>query len=364
VMYFATMPKFVYTHGREIVLELWNKETTTLPFLRIPIPDSLKDVNNVARIVLTLLLCCMLGHEPAWWCGTETFLDESCTGSEIERSNVFSMCTAFVFWTLTLNLAVFSPSLSAYLLVAGRMSVELVRFLSALFLLFFAFACGIAALDQEHRDFQGVGISMVTLAATTIGLYEPDYKGLAKSEPELLAGVLVFMALATIFLLNLLIAQFNCSYENIIKDSIGLARLRCSALITKNLEICAESRWRAFLDRLQLDKLLELNEGDLGPAAGIQVTEPSNQNSNADELDNVTRFGGPTSPDSPWGEDTSGSNQIEERIDGLEQICKRILRKFSDNKKGKKGAKGGDGSDMEGSEGEHSGSNGSGDGDE
>jgi len=349
-VYFVTTPQFIFEHGKQIVTDIRKKETTPSPFLKIPIPDCLCEPHNMSRFLLTILLVLMLLHEPMFWCGFESFLDHQlCLSPAIERSFLLSSCSAVLFWLLLVNLAIFSTSLSAFMIVAVRMSTEIARFLAGLALLFLAFGCGACTLVHTNPNFKNITSSVVTLAAVTLGMYEPDYADLLFKAPSLLGLILFFMFLSMIFMLNLLIAQLNCSYEFISKDMTGLARLRCAALIVRNLEICTEARWQKFLATLDLDKNLELNEGDMGPASGIQVYEPANATASADELDNIHRFGGSTSPDLPWAEDTDASNLIEDRLDSLEQLCKKIAKKVSERKKKKAGAAGAGGTELTGS---------------
>jgi len=248
---------------------------------------------------------------------------------------------------LLINLSVFSTSLSAFMIVAVRMSTEMARFLAGLMLLFIAFGCGACTVQHNNDSFRNILSSITTLASVTLGMFEPDYAALLREDPALLSLVLAFMFVAMLFMINLLVAQLNCSYEFVSKDMVGLARLRCASLIVRNLEICTEKRWQAFLGVMQLDNVLELNEGDLGPASGIQVYEPSNRNLQAEELDNIHRFGGSTSPEQPWVEGEGDGNMLEDRLDSLEQMCKKIAKKVADKKKKVQGA--GGGTDLAGS---------------
>merc|ERR1719277_2114246 len=100
-----------------------------------------------------------------------------------------------------------------------------------------------------------------------------DYERL-KNEPVVMCVIVVYIVTAYVFLLNMLIAQLACSYGSTYQDMVGFARLRRIKLIVETMPSVSAKNWAAFLNGLKLDQRLEFNEGDVGLAGGIQVSEP------------------------------------------------------------------------------------------
>merc|ERR1712060_1004951 len=97
-----------------------------------------------------------------------------------------------------------------------------------------------------------------------------------------------------VFLLNLLIAQLNCSYQATYQNMLGYARLNRGKIVTETMTSLARWRWDSFLESLRLEERVEFGEGDMGLAGGIQVFEPAS--ANITTVDMIRRFGGSTSP--------------------------------------------------------------------
>jgi len=359
-LFLYALPRLLYFHTKNIFEDYWKKQTIRIGCIKIP--KYWQEPHDVGSLMLTVLLVLMVTHESAIWCGFDTFLSATCNPEMAFRYSVFSMWSMILFWLLIMNLSVFSTSLSAFTLVAAHVMSEVGRFLAAMLLLLLAFSSGVAALGHSHAVFFDVPNAMLSMFAITIGLYEiEDEYDRFRQEPALFIAILLFMAICVVLLLNLLIAQLNCSYGVIFQDMVGYARLHRASLIVKSLALCTEKRWNMFVQSLKLEQKLELNEGDLGPAPGIQVLETANANSGVDGLDNIRRFGGDTSVMEPWPQEAGGPRSTDDRIDSLENLTKKILRKVSQGDTGGKAAKGGAGSGMASSN-QQSSSNGESDG--
>jgi len=59
--------------------------------------------------------------------------------------------------------------------------------------------------------------------------------------------------------------------------------------------------WNRFLGSLCFEQPLEFNEGDIGLAGGIAITEPASVNPTS--VDQIKRYGGTTSSEKPWPEE-------------------------------------------------------------
>merc|ERR1712032_1389945 len=149
-------------------------------------------------------------------------------------------------------------------------------------------------------------------------------------------AVFVFVTASAILLLNLLIAQLNCTYVLIFQNNIGFARLKRAGTIVETLAVCPAVNWRRFVDSLRLDTPLEFNEGDVGMSGGIQTWEPAN--SHLVTTDAILRFGGSYDPSLPWPEDTSAEDD-EDRVERLGRLMQRTMQKLN-REKGSKGRSG------------------------
>ena len=113
-----------------------------------------------------------------------------------------------------------------------------------------------------------MGDSLIALTGITLRLYEDDYRDL-QNDALLLTAVFCFVTASAILLLNLLIAQLNCSYVYIYQNMLGYAKLKRSSVTVQTLAFLKMERWSRFVATLGLDVPLEFNEGDVGMAGGI-----------------------------------------------------------------------------------------------
>merc|ERR1719171_2801578 len=148
--------------------------------------------------------------------------------------------------------------------------------------------------------------------------YEGDYREI-NDEPMLLGGVFLFVLASAVLLLNLLIAQLNCSYEFVYQDMVGFARLNRAAVIVESLETCSPARWQRFVKTLKLDQRVEFNQGDIGLAGAIQLNEPASLNPITTET--IFRYGGTCSPEMRWPEDKSSVNK--DRFERMETLVRK-----------------------------------------
>jgi hypothetical protein len=232
-------------------------------------------------------------------------------------------------WILLVDLAVLSTKLSAFLLVCAHVGAELSRFGVALFFLLLLFSSSISVLpvDERNLEYMSFSSSFVTLVAITLSIYEKDYQEMIH-DPALLTSVILFKSMSAILLLNLLIAQLNCSYELVNLDMLGFARLNRAEVIVQVMDLCPMGAWNKFVSSLNFDVPLEFNEGDVGMAGGISSEEHSSLHPVM--TDSIHRFGGSCSPAMPWpeeAEDRHKGPEEEERIDHIQRYVEKTLRK-------------------------------------
>ncbi|CAE8725643.1 unnamed protein product [Polarella glacialis] len=245
-----------------------------------------------------------------------------------------SMVAILLYWTLIVDLTVFSTRVSAFVLVCGRTVSELGLFIMAIVFLIVAFASAISALNHHVEDFSGIPKGMISLTELTLSMFPTEHFEKIDKEPILLVAVSIFTILGNIFLLNLLVAQLNGAYQAVYADMVGYARLNRGKIINETMTGVSQYRWNRWLANLRFDERLEYNEGDVGIAGGLQILEPAN--ANPTNVDMIRRFGGSTSPAMQWPE--------EETFARLEKVILRATKKMSGG--GRKRGGGGGSSSM------------------
>lgn len=275
----------------------------------------------------TLLMMCI--QEPIWWClndpsGDGLLFTSNCDGALYRADSYAALsCVAMLLYcALIINLSILSMRISSFVMMCGRVLAEVGLFLMAACFLIISFALGISALSHRSSAFQGLDNAAYSLFAIMIGLFPARDLDQMQDEIGVIITVSIFVIFIAIFLLNLLVAQLNQAYQIIFPDMQGYARLTRASVIVSAVEHASTQRWTRFLQGLHFDQCLEFEEGDVGLAGGIQVTEPS-------WVDSIRRFGGSTSPEMPWPED----ERLLTDDDRFERLEKLILRCTKGKKK-------------------------------
>merc|ERR1712187_944941 len=238
---------------------------------------------------------------------------QDCKGDKQEvffHYSLFSALGMVLFYVLLIDMAVFNNKVSAFVLVVGRMMSEVGLFLTALAGVILTFSSALSCLHQDNADFQGIPQGARALYEMVMKMYSfEDYK-LLEDEPIVLVGMFLFLVTAVIFLLNMLIAQLNCSYDTIYQDMVGYARLKRIRIVVETMPLVPEKRWLRFIQALGLEERLEFNEGDIGLAGGVQMLESASANPTT--IDMIKRFGGSTSPSIQWPEEEGTGGEGED----------------------------------------------------
>lgn len=319
VTYTLGMGRLVHHHAKSMLYACRRGDFAWL--LWLPYPKYLQDPYDTSSAVLAILLILMCIEEPMWRCmGDDNWPTEICPANEHEFVyTALSMIAMALHWALLIDMGVFSTKLSAFVLVCGQVMSEVGRFLIALAFLLLTFGSAIACLRRNHPDFHDVPTTMLSLFSITLLMMPRDYREL-QDDPALLFAVFLFVTASVILLLNLLIAQLNCSYEYVYQDMVGNARLQRVSVIVETLTTVAERRWQRFTKNLKLDDKIEFHEGDVGLAGAIQVHEPASVNPVTTEQ--IIRYGGTCSPDMQWPGD---KEEEEDRYDRLSRLINRAL---------------------------------------
>jgi len=330
----------------------------------IPVPNYLNSGKEFATLLLVLALVIMLAYEPLIRCasnmngdfeGAGLFTQVCPEGLEVQDVySTASMIAMILYFALTTDLSIMSTRISAFVLVCQRVVSELFLFLGALAFLIVSFASSISALNNLTKDFAGIDKGLLSLFQIGIGMYPQSHFEAIRQQTVLMIAVSLFIIVSLIFLLNLLVAQLNGAYQAVYDDMVGYARLQRGKITCDTIPSVSANYWTRFVNSLKLDERMEFNEGDIGLAGGIQVTEPSNLNPTT--VDAIKRFGGSTSPAMQWPEEEGAGDDDENKFDRLEKLIVRATKNMGGGGgSGKKGTGssggGGSNSNKSGSEG-------------
>jgi hypothetical protein len=342
-IYVFSMGQFLYFHLKHILADFRSGNTSRCFFLRIP--DYLLSWQNEVNLCLTISLMLMLCTEPVLWCitgdganfETEVMFTELCPESADKRFpySILSMIAMLLYFALVIDLSVFNTWISAFVLVCSRVLAEVGLFIVALGYFVLSFSSAISALEQNNPDFKGIPKGALSLLEVTMAMYSGEDFTALHEEPALMFGVILYLIITVVFLLNLLIAQLNCSYASTFQDMFGFARLNRGKIVIESMPQVSHRRWEGFVNSLKLDERLEFNEGDVGLSGGVQINEPAS--ANLTTLDMIKRFGGSTSPSMQWPEEEGSANDAEDRFDKLEKMIEKAMKRATSGGKAHKG---------------------------
>lgn len=340
ITYLLTLMVLIIQHSRDVVKGYLHRDTARV--FRIPVPRYLTQFYHLASFMLMVCLILMLMYEPFIHCsysqvvGGQAYPTEMCPDymDNAFIYSIFAMCAVGLHWGLMADLAVFSTGLSAFVLVCVHVGSEIGRFMFALMFLLTTFASAITVLEHHYEDMKQFSDTMICLSGITLRLFEDDFRDLYM-DPLLLTAVFGFITASAILLLNLLIAQLNCSYVYIYQNMLGYAKLKRASVNVQTLVYTKPERWENFVNSLGFKTPLEFNEGDVGMAGGIQAMEP--QNLAVVASDRILRFGGSCSQDLEWPADNSRSqvDEEEEKLAALERLLHSTLSKMRKEHKSK-----------------------------
>lgn len=328
-LYLASMPKLMFDQCRMLAMDLQARDLRWIGC--IPTPRYLWSLQHAGTFLLAILLIIMFVQEPIFWCGVWTINDKGpliftqiCAESRAIR-NVYSIVSCFamlLYWALLMDFTLFSMRISAFVLVCGHVLADVGLFALALVFLVMAFATAISSLKHGIQDFSGVDPWLAGLLQMALGMFPRSDYDQFEREVAVLVSVAVFVAIVSIFLLNLLIAQLSQSYHDVFEDMQGFARLNRAGTTAATLTGIPAKNWNRFLDGLGFEERLEFNEGDVGLAGGIQVTEPANANLVTEDA--IRRYGGSTAPapTMPWPQEHEEHTE-EDRFDRLERLISK-----------------------------------------
>merc|ERR1719215_1084846 len=300
-------------------------------FMGFKIPKYLTNWQDSTGLLLAACLVLMLGMEPILYCVTSLEsvgreLTETCTESEPLRFSysVMSSITMLLYFSLLIDLSVFSTRISAFALMCLRVISEVGLYLGAVAFLVVTFASAISSLDQDVDEFAGIPIASMSLLKIAFSMVDETRFDAFEGNWALFSAVVVYIVGTTVFLMNLLIAQLVCAYQATFQDMLGYARLNRGQIVAEVMPTVPKRRWQNFVDSLRLDISVEFGEGDLGVPGGLQIFEPAS--ANLTTVDMIKRYGGSTSPAAQWPEETHGEDE-EDKFDRIEKFIERAMKR-------------------------------------
>lgn len=329
-IYLLNLTQLLYSHLSRWVKAFRASDLRKVAGGYLKIPQYLDNWQDIAGFALMAALICMLSLEPILHCSDENeghLFNEHC--KKVEDLDyfysIFSMLAMFLYFGLLIDLAVVSTKVSAYVLVSIRMLSEAALFILVMSIAMLTFSSAISILKHEQEDFRGIHKGLLSLGMMTARMFGGEHYAEYEKDPVVLICVFLFLVLVIFFLLNLLIAQFTCSYEAVYTDMVGYARLERLQVIVLTMPSVRESRWMRFLDRMKFDKKIEFNAGDVGVSGGVQVAESASVNPTT--VDMIRRFGGTTSPEMPWPKEDDSNRDDNDRLDRLEKLIQKTYKR-------------------------------------
>jgi hemoglobin-like flavoprotein len=333
-IYTFSLGQWLYFHLGHMARDVRARRIAHL--VGLPVPEYLTNFQDQTSLVLTVCLSLMVSCEPIIRCFGNQSGDFEGSGAFTERCPeadrvrfIYSLASSlalFCYFLLTVDLAVFSTRVSAFVLISTRVMSEVGLFLFAAFFIILAFSCSMSALEHTIDDFAGIHKSFLSLVEICLRMYPSENFTELKEEPALFVAVVLFILSSILFLTNLLIAQLNCAYESTYLDMVGYARLNRGKIVTEAMVGLKEQRWMGFVNSLRLDERVEFGEGDIGLAGGVQVLEPASANITTVEM--IRRFGGSTSPAAQWPADENDNNDEDDKFERLEKQIEKAMKRM------------------------------------
>merc|ERR1719217_464272 len=335
-IYIFSMGQMIFGHFAKIMGSY--RRGDVLQVGKCSIPTYLSNWQDAFNFVLMVILMSMLGTEPILHCfGTDDVEMFSPYCDEVSGvSGVYytlNMVAMILYYTLLLDLAVFNNRVSAYVLVCGRMLVEISLFLLAMLSVLLTLSSALSCLEQDDEAFSNIPSGLMSLWEMLLRMFSTDHYKTLHDIPVVLVGVYAYLVASAIFLFNLFIAQLKCSYNAIYADMVGYARLKRCRIIVETMPAVTPKRWNFFKDSLGLDNRIEFNEGDIGVAGGYQVLEPANANPTT--VDYIKRVGGTTSALAQWPEEEGDAE--DDKFGKLEALIKKAMDTMTAKQTTKKG---------------------------
>ncbi|CAE8604987.1 unnamed protein product, partial [Polarella glacialis] len=170
-IYLCSLGQLIHVQAKNVVRDIRAGSLRMLGGI-IRVPEYWTSWKNFVALLLVLVMMFMLANELIIWClphydtnvDGDLFRQHCPEGNEnLENYAPASMVAILLYWTLIVDLSVFSTRISAFVLVCGRVVSELALFIMAAFFLVLAFASAISSLNHHNPDFSGIPKGMMSL---------------------------------------------------------------------------------------------------------------------------------------------------------------------------------------------------------
>jgi len=331
-IYALVMGHLNLTHMKKSYLAY--KAGEVIRIRNFPVPAYLTNWQEFVSLWHGILLLAMMIICPVLYCWPYKYenyvgrgeASQSCPQMKkvSDAYGILSAVVMILYFLRLIDMSAFSNKVSAYVLMCGHVLPEVGLFLLGMFFTTLMFTAAVNSLNQAYATLGNDAIALLTFLEIALRMYDEGVFNLMHEAGWVYALVIGFVISMSVFLINLLIAQISSSYASIYHDMLGFARLRRINIINTTMPFVAKTRWNAWVESLGLDERLEFNQGDVGLAGGIQVTELASANPTT--VDSIRRFGGSTSPAMQWPEEDHEGDGDSDRFDRLEKMIQRLIK--------------------------------------
>ena len=141
------------------------------------------------------------------------------------------------YYSLLVDLTVFSNWVSAYILVCGQMVWDVALFILVIVFLIVAFASGVSILKHDLKDFAGIPSASKTLTEMILTMVDGEQFKPYQDERMVATVLFIFLIVTVTFLLSLLVAQLTTAYSAVFELMVGYARLgRIRLMVVRKCE--------------------------------------------------------------------------------------------------------------------------------
>jgi len=332
-IYMVSWPSLVMMHIRRGRADLKAKNVVRIG--RLALPAHLKEFNSIVSMSLCVILLVMLCLCPVLHClgkpssnGEHLLFTERCDEGDRYLSvyGFFSMCGMLCYLALLVDLSVFSNRVSAFVLIVGHVLSEIGLFLLGFSFFLITTSCAAVALKVDEENFTDIPSAAKTLTQSFLDMTSADSYHNESQYMVLFMPICCFIFITKVYMVSLLIAQLSGAYIVTFEDMLGWASLKRGEVCAASMGSVARGRWSRFVASLRLDEPCEFGEGDVGMPGAVQLTEPASANVTTKDM--IKRFGGSTSPSAVWPEDdTSQAESGQERLDRVEQMLKKVVKR-------------------------------------
>jgi hypothetical protein len=258
--------------------------------VEIKIPRLLTNQWQFFRLVSVILIVIVTALGP---CFPFSVKQEA---EQIKSKYILTSITALLLFMQLFQALVISSRLSALVYTVGELFHEVMRNLFMICMITLSFGAALTAL--ETQDYDNIGTSCWNLARFTLMMDTPD---LASIDLFGIVLIVVYLIVAQIGMLSILVAQLSFAYQKLSADKSGFAKMN-RAFVCVEVESLLSLDYRTkIFNELGFDNSLEFDNGDQGPAGGVQIMEPASIRAHPKYCpDRIQRSTGSSMPTDPW----------------------------------------------------------------